>query len=487
MSMASRWTGGRRFSAMLLPGGVVVVEYRQSGDELETLQLAADRTHLEGLDEAADLLGNTVESLGGRGGRLALALGGFGASHHILELPPAEEELLRPVVTREMARFYPDLRDPVIDFVLAGAVADEESSKRDVLVGAVPRATALRLQGALAERGVTLEHLTILPRVVEHVFDATDASTRPSVFVALATTGPVIGCFHESDLRLYSEPPRIHARGDTMDGVVEHVERGALFLRQQFRSEGAERVVVVAAPEVTEALTGAIRDRMGVEVRVLDSPAGPDALLALGPAMDMAGPESLDLLPESARPRPAAARWARRLAVAAALVVGVAALLWSWRAVEAARLLDARVDALDAELNRVLVPMNRIRSVVESRRSHAERLAFLAAEERRRDRVQEVLRAVADAAPPALELHELVLERDEDQDAWRLSVVGTAAGAGSAAAVRAVDGLYRGIPARLPVEELSLDALDGALPAAERVAIDFEMSFIVRWDGDLER
>lgn len=483
-------SGRRAFSAALSPGGVLVARYRQAGDELQVEQWVAERVALEDVDAALDHLADTVESMGGRGSNLALAMSGFGSSHHILSLPPAAPEILRPVVQREMSRFYPDLKDPILDFVLAGEVADREGPKRDVLVGAIPRDVVERIHDTLRDRGVTLGHLTIMPRVVDHVFKAFDGSTQPSVLVVLAKTGPLIGCFRDGELRLFSEPPRIQPTGDTAQGVVEHVERGALFLHQQFPFDREGRVVMVAEHDAFETMSTAVRATMDTEVTAADlHGSAPDAITALGAALDAAGDDGLNLVPEALRPAPDTERWARSLGVAAFLVFALAAALWSWGVVGAARTVDHRLSTLNARLDREFVPVSQMRSVLEERRSHADRLAFLHEGVQRQDRVQEMLRAVAAAAPGDITLDSLTLERDPDLDAWHLGVTGRAIGVGSAAAVRAVDALYRGVPDRVPVEEVTLDRLGSLLQdeASGSVAIDFEMSFIVRWEADLER
>lgn len=483
-------SGRRAFSAALSPGGVLVARYRYTGDELQVEQWVAERVALEDVDAALDRLADTVESMGGRGSNLALAMSGFGSSHHILSLPPAPPEVLRPVVEREMGRFYPDLKQPVLDFVLAGEVTDREGPKRDVLVGAIPRGVVERIHDALKDRGVALEHLTIMPRVVDHVFKAFDGSTRPSVMVVLAKTGPLIGCFRDGELRLFSEPPRLQPSGDAARGVVEHVERGALFLHQQFPFDREERVVMVAEAEAFEIMSTAIRAALDTEVTAADlAGSTPDAITALGAALDAASEYGLNLVPEPLRPAPATERWARSLGVAAFLVLAVAAVLWGWGAAGAARTVDQRLSVLNARLDREFVPVSEMRAVLEERRSHAERLAFLREGAQRQDRVQQMLRAVAASAPADIILDSLSVERDTDLGAWHLGVTGRATGVGSAAAVRAVDALYRGVPERLPVDEVVLDRLGSLLEdnASGSVAVDFEMSFIVRWEADLER
>lgn len=479
---------GGRFSAILSPNGILLVEYHQLGDVLGVVEFAADRPERKDLATATEQLARLTESLGGRGGELSLAISGFGVSHHILTLPPASPELLEPVVAREMKRFYPDLRDPVIGFVVAGMTDTREGPNQDVLVGAVPRNTVEGLHRTLANRGIRLEHVTIVPRIVQHIHDAVEASVEPSVLVLMLESGPVIGCFQDGDLRLCSEPLRgaLGVPATDVEAVVEHVERGVLFLNQQFPGQATADVRVVSLEEVYDEVAEGIQDEMDVRVERLDAGLSPNALAALGPAMDARSTHPLNLLPEPLRPEPTAARWARGLAAAAALLVAVAALWWSVSATRAARSVEARVDALQAQLERRVPALARMRPVLEERRSHEARLAFLAPAGERELRVQRILRAVALSTAPGVRLDSLLLQHSGSN--WSVSVAGVATGASNAAAVRAVDVLYRGVGDHVPVDSVHLGRL-GALAADSTgaVAVSFEMSFIVRREADLGR
>ncbi len=476
----------RRFSGILSPNGILLVEYHRVGDVLGVVEYAADRPERRDLGTAVELLARLTESLGGRGGRLSLGISGFGVSHHILTLPPASPELLRPVVAREMSRFYPDLKDPVIGFVVAGETETREGPYQDVLVGAMARHTVEGLHHTLASRGIALEHVTILPRVVQHIHDAVEASVEPSVLVLMLETGPVIGCFFAGALRLCSEPLRgtLGVPATDVAAVVEHVERGVLFLNQQFPGRGTADVRVVAVDEQYDEVAQAVQQEMDVRVGRLDTGLTPNVLAALGPAMDRRSGHPLNLLPEPLRPAPASRLWARALGAGAAVLIAAAALWWSAGAILAARSADARIGALQAQLEHRVPALARMRPVLEARRDHEARLAFLAPAGERELRVQRILRAVASSTAAGVRLDSLTLQAWGTD--WSVAVAGVATGESNAAAVRAVDVLYRGVPSRVPVDSVHLARLGAmSVDSTGAVAVTFGMSFIVRWEADL--
>ena len=491
-----RRVGTRRFAAIVTPHGLHVVEY---GRERGGLALLAGIRQTDPGEDAASMaqaLADAIESMGGRGGQLVLALGGFGTAHHILTLPYAEEEILRPIVRRELLRYYPNLSDPEVGFVPGADVEGSSPRKQEVLVGAAPRSLATALSRELADRDVELHHLTVLPAVLQTLFETFDGSNAPAVMVVLMETGLLIGCFNQGALRLFIEPPQdVHGRPlRDPEAVSEQVERANLFLRQQFPNAGAARVLLAAPsgeyPEVEARLTEELDADV---VRLADAPAG--SLAALGAALNGDAGRPLQLLPPDVRPRSPSERWTRRLSVAAASVVAAAAIWWAGSAMTVARVEADRARAMESQVRAELAWLNTTERTLEARRAHERRLEFLDRTTAARAEVRRVLSAVAAAASSEITLDTLRVARD-GENAWSLELVGRSRAGSSAAAVEAVDDLYRGIPERLPAEELELgglrdvqelegDSLAGGARAP--VAIGFDMSFIVQWQTDLQR
>lgn len=482
--------GPRRFAAIASPHGIHVAEYRRDRHGLEIL--ASVRGASPGADPAAlgSALADAVESIGGPGGHLALAISGYGSAHHILTLPTADPELLRPVVRRELLRYYPNLDEPVVDFT-AGAPMEgsgrQGGKAREMLVGAVPRPVGEKLHATLRERGVRLQHLTVLPQAVQRVFDAFDGSADPVVALLLLESGPLIGCFHGGALRLFIEPPTdVHGRPLREPGAVaEQVERANLFLRQQFPGVAVDQVLVAAPAKELDAIKATLSDRLESKIRTL-SDAPPGSLAALGAALDYEATDPLTLLPGPLRPPTRSQSWTRHLAAAAAAVMVFAAAWWAGAGILVARAEADRALEADRAVRDEVPWLSGAMTTLDARSAHEQRVAFLRQTVASRDNVRAALAAVSEAAGPAVRLDHMSMQRTDE--GWRLQLRGIATGTSAADAYRAWDTMYRGVAERLPViraepgEAQGIDDPEGA-----PVAVAFDMSFIVLWDSDLER
>lgn len=451
--------GRRRFGALVAPGGIHLVEYRWKRHGLETLGTWSDAQPVADAVSGFERLGRLLGARGARGAAVAAVLHGFGARHHLASLPPAEPEVLRPVLMRELARFYPELGDAVVEYVALGRVEVEGRTREEVLAGAAPRAVVLECRDVLAARGYELEHLTVVPQALRRLHEAFVGSHEPTALLLLLGDEPLLGFFHEGRLRLFSEPPK--AVGGKLGGVealVELVERGTLFLRLEFGAT-LERVLVRAEPAERARIEAQLRSELQLEAAPWGPEGGvPGALAALGAALDAADARGLNLIPPEHRPPAPTVRMARRLAVAGATVLVAGGLAWGWAGVGAAA--DAReaLARVEHELEARAAPLAVVRAGVDARRAHGERLAFLATTAAERQRVQRVLAEVAAAAPAAIRLDSLVLGRAGD--VWQAEVAGVATGASSAQAVRAIDALYRGLGRRIAADSVVLTRLD---------------------------
>jgi hypothetical protein len=359
----------------------------------------------------------------------------------------------------------------------------------------VPRSLAIALSGALAERQITLRHVTVLPHVLQTLYTTFDGSPKPTVMVVLMEAGLLMGCFYRGALRLFIEPPQDMSGRPLRDpaSVTEQVERANLFLRQQFPTETVGRVLLATPGDGAAAVESALQSTLASDIVTLaDAPAG--SLMAMGAALDAETARPLQLLPPEVRPRTTAERWTRRLATAASLVVMAAAAWWAGSGMAVARTEADAARAVERQVQSELTWLDGARETLEARRAHLTRLAYLEASSEERAESRRIMAAVAAAAPERIRLDTLRVERDGD--GWILKLTGRAEGAGSAEAVRAVDQLYRGIPERLPAEELELGRLRDLqdteqdtpmMPGGWPVAIDFDMSFIVQWPTDSRR
>jgi hypothetical protein len=476
----------RSFGAVLAPSGAHVVEYRRTRRGLQVVRFGSARVRRSEMEQAADELADLLEALGARGGQVALAVSGFGSCHHILTLPNAPREVLTPVVQREMRRFYPHLfvhddRPPVVDFVpIESSGRGGDGGQRELLVGALPRELLDTVARALGRRQISLGSWTILPRAVQRLHDAYGDADNTAAVLLMTPGAPLLGFFHGGELRLFTEPVGGNEAGD-MEAVLAHVERGALFLRQQFRGATLSQLHIALPPDEALAdLRGQVAQRLNASVEPFGPPEHPPgALAALGAALDGAGEGGLNLLPPALRPPSAADRWTRTLTAASAAVLLLAVGLWAWGGARAEAEARDRVAAAEAELGGRLAEMAPLRPVLEERRAHAHRAQVMALLAARRAEIPGLLWPLT--ASHAVRLDALQLGRSPL--GWDGVLQGTSTGRTSAAATAAVDGLYREMIQILGRDAVTLDGLTGAQVEADEegmrptISLGFQLSF----------
>lgn len=483
------------FGALLCPAGVHVVACSRRGGTLRIDRYAS--TVRPGLtaEDAAPILADLLEAEGARGKRVSVAVTGFGSCHQILTLPPAGRELLQPIVTRELRRFYPDLfapdsREPIVDFVAIGSPEElEAGSQREILVAAVPQDFLRTVAGALGARGIQLQHWTIVPRSLQRLYDTFAGPDLTAAALVLVPDWPLLGFFHDGEIRLFSEPRSGPGGGAGSEAaaLVEQVERGAVFLRQQFRGATAVRLFLAADRERTdpEALRS-LREQLPIPTEQF-GPLGtaPGALAALGAALDAGTDQGLNLLPADLRPRPAAESWVRTLALASGLVLALASGWWAWSAVRAEARAREERDALLASISARAAAAAPVRTVIAERQAHAQRSALLEILSRDQRRLPELLWPLQ-AAEGRLALRQLEISRRDD--GWHVLLSVSASGGSSAEAADALMALADQMGAELPRGALDMNdiVLDRRQPgaavppgAAGPIAASVQMSFIL--------
>jgi hypothetical protein len=486
---------GLAYSALLCPAGVHVVAYRRAGGGVRVEWYTRELRSPLRPEEAAGILGDLLESQGARRRPVSIAVTGFGTCHQILTLPRAGREVLEPVVTRELRRFYPDLfaageLPPVIDFVELESSESAATSQKDLLVAAVPRGFLESVVSTLAARGIRLDHWTIVPRAIQRLYDAFGDSEKTAAALVMVPGWPLLGFFHERELRLFSEP-RSGPAGSGDGGlalVVEHVERGAIFLRQQFRGAAVSQLFLAPGPEVEFAtLPAELSQALSLPVSPF-GPTGeaPGAFAALGAALDAASDDALNLMPAELRPPSEADRWTRRLVLASAAVLLAASGWWGWRAAQTERQAQAEVQTLTRQLAARGPQIAAIRPVMEARQAHAQRATLLEILSRDRRRLPEVLWPVQAAAP---QVAVRSLDIDRDPAGWRVALTVKATAMSYDQATDALTALRHQLAAELPEDALKESgiALDRASPADSGrveygpvpIAATAQMTFIV--------
>ncbi|HUE97012.1 MAG TPA: hypothetical protein VMN39_10150 [Longimicrobiaceae bacterium] len=481
-----RFHRSRRLSVLVTPNGIHLVDYRSGTRGWQIQGYASESLAFETADEAVAALANMVEAYGGRGGRVSVAISGLGTCHHILTLPPADRALLHPIVERELRRFYPAVFDadanPLVDLVPMGDPVVTPGEPREWLATAVPRQLVSGLVSRFDARGVVIDHLTILPRVLERIFETFSHSEEPSAVLLLIPEGPLLGFFFEGRLRLYSEPAvRDLEPSVALRSIGDYIDRGALFLRQQFPEARVARVLV-AGPAVAVA---ELQKRVDLPVeRFQVYGDSPGALVALGAALDGDDEGGFNLLPVALRPPTEAQRWIRvAMAVAAALVI-VAGSWWAAYAIDAESRAEATARHYDFRVASTQNQLSGIVMALQEREAHAARVQVADSLLAGRGELLDILWTLEEAQP-TIQMQDLALTYAGD--GWSGTLRGRARTATAGGASRSVEQLLIELRRTLTSTTLDLAAYGLADPEPEDelmapgapVAVDFEISFIV--------
>lgn len=490
----------RRFSAMLTPNGLHMVEYRRGARGLQILRYARHLTEGQTPSAAIALLAEELEREGARAGSLSLAITGLGSCHHILTLPPASREIIAPVVVRELRRFYPALfqgaRPPMVNFVEIDSSGQNRSGEQqELLAAALPAELVTDLHAALAARSIQLEHLTILPRTVERLYGAFTTSAKTSAVLLLIPRAPLLGLFHEGELRLFSEPLLDHELdlNQSLDAVVEQLDRGALFLRQQFRGARLERLLVSAEPREFAELERHLADRSPLQVERFGAYGdAPGALAALGAALDAERKNGFNLLPRELRGPSVAERRTRWVGLASMAMLILAAAWWAATGLIAAHRAENALEAVENRLGVRYERFSEMLRTIEERQAHTERALVLDMLSGDQEGLRDLLWAIESTAGVRLQ-NALISRSGAD---WTGTLSGVALAPTSSQAASAVQSLLDQLSeltnGGAELTKLSYLDMDGAtadsllLPSAVgSIAIDFQMSFIVTTPEDV--
>lgn len=477
----------RRFCAFVHPHGVCLVEYTRAPEGLHVVERQVESRRFASPTDAAESLARTMRLGPGEGAHLAVAIRGFGSEYLILSLPPADDEVLRPIVGRELARVYPHLEHPVYEFARGGDIdrrlrARPEQAgqpRQELLVGAVPGEAARALCDALRAQGISLDHMTVLPQALQQLYAEIDNGPGPTGVVVMLSGGLLIGFFHDAQLRFVIEPPwSADATSDeARASVLEQLERGKLYLRQTFRGAEMERVLVSADASRDPDLMPSLAASLGIDVREFGSDVGaPDPLIALGAVRDAEAASLINLSPLAVS-RVVGARRAkeRTLRIAADILIALA-MLWAASSVWTLRQLSRRVATSVAEVQRGAGALPTMRSVAEARRDYIRQAASLDSVAADRAGVARVLTAIAATTRSDVQLEELTLARNGAT--WGADVVAVSTGPSTASALVGVDRFYRSLPSTLTLANRQLvDVAYVVPPSPGRTALRFHVTF----------
>ena len=469
--------------AYICPRGVFGIECRAAASGMEVVRTFGDPFGLRSPQEAAEQMISVLSAAGIAHANVSAVVRGFGIAHHTLQLPPAADSILGPIIEREVRRLEPHLGECVVQWMSLPALEPANSAappQRAVFAMAAPTETIAVLESHLVAAGHRLRHVTTLPVAMQRLLDQFDSGTGTIATIAPLPDGAYIGFSLAGGVRLIVEPPLPADVDHEAAALAEEVDLAAMFVRQQFRGANTDRVVLVGARPSLLELKASLSERLRVPAKQLEADdLSPVGFVALGAVLDSqeAIPQSLG---GSTRER-AISRGLSRLETASLAALVVLALVGFWTVAEAVRSMRAgsALAAAHRRIERDAFGLAPARATAEQRRVVRDALDAVQLASTDRQRLQSALAGIAEAARYPVRVDSLRLVRADA--GWRAVLSGDVASSTNARAVQALHELYREIPRRLPVDSVRLDRLsytDGE--QTEGVgAVSFQLSFAI--------
>jgi hypothetical protein len=484
--------GERSFGALVAHDGVTLVEFETERTGIRVANQWSDNGRSTTIDEALNRLTALISTLGIRRGRLSVAIEQFGVVHHVMVLPPAADEVLRPVVKREVQRVF-GVPDPVVAFSRGAAQerreparADEKTAPRQLFVAGAPSSTVDALASRLAMKGWTIEIATVVPKAMHALYEMSGAPLEPTAVLLCLESGPHLAFFLDGRLELAIDPP-IALEGDrpSLAMVLDQVERGAVYFRQQFRGASASRILLAAPADEYEALASELEQRLSARVKPLVvGNASPEAVVAMGAVLEAQSASPLDLFPHppTAGERIATAVRGPNAVLLGAAAAAIIAVLWGasqYRTLTSARRENERLRQTVAEAIPALGPM---RQTAERRAGVMRQIDFVRRGLDERSALSRSLTGVASSLPDGVVFDSLSVTRAAD--AWDVHIAGVSHGMSAAQAVGGLQAFLQGLRTRPSISGTTLNNFDyvngDSLAPSNSVQIQFHLTFNVK-------
>ena len=480
----------RSFAVFIAHDGVTLVEHQRDQSWVRAVAQWTDLRPAASIDEAVARLSALLTRTGARKPRLSIVIEQFGVMHHLMTLPRTADEIVRPIVKRELQRLF-GASDAVVAFTRSATATADDKGPQQIVVAAAPSNTLDALR-AIEPEGTRIEIATVVPKAMHALYALHGASGEATAVLVALESGPHLAFFLDGRLELAMDPP-IALEGDrpSVEMVLDQLERGAVYFRQQFRGAEASRVLLCAREEEYAQIATAIEARTTARVQPLfKGPSSPEAVIAIGAALEARQKPPLDLYPHppTATERAAALVHGPMRFVTAAAVAATIAFIWgAWQVaslVSANRATTGFQESI-AKQTPATAPM---RAVAQRRADLVAQAEFVRAGVGERESLTQTLAAIAANATDGISFDTLHVQRAGDS--WATTIEGTARGATTTQAVYGLDALVRSIRGQHGVSAASLDDFDypkspnDSLPrAGAPVTIAFHLSFTTRRDA----
>ena len=467
--------------AYVCPRGAFTIECKRSRGSLEIVRALEVPMPLESAEAAADHLMQVLRSARIARGHVVLAIRGFGLVHHVLQMPPASDAMLGPIIDRELRRLEPQLERAVVSWTSLPPLETgaEDTPQRSLLTVGAPAELVTVFEERLKAGGLVLDHLTALPGAMERLLEEFAPGTESTALVAPLPDGAFLGFSLNAGLRLIVEPPLAQDGNHDAAAIAEEVELGVMFVRQQFRGAQIERVALVGSKDSVAAAEFSLSERLHVPVSRLGvDDLSTASFAALGAILDAQSPNPLSLGGSTRRSVAAGPlSTLQSISIAAVLLL---ALLGAWTITEAVRA-NRAANALQVarrQIERNEFGLAPLKSTADQRRRTRDAMQAMRIAANDRMELQESLAGIAAVMGGRAQIDSVRLDRGAGR--WRALVAGTVGGATNAGAVQALNDLYRELPARIFADSMHLDQLaytdSSAIEGASSV-VHFRMSF----------
>jgi hypothetical protein len=467
----------RTFGALVSHDGVVLVEYVEERTGIRVVGEWADTAHSASIGEALTRLSALFAANDVHGGSIALVIDQFGVFQHVMMLPDAHKDVLRPVVRREVQRVF-GVTDPVVVFTRGSAQerrdanrADARSAPRQLFIAGAPRETVDALGHAWSKQRIAVEIATVVPKAIHSLYEASGGGFEPTAVLVCLDGGPHLSFFLEGRLELAIDPP-IALEGDrpSTTMIVDQVERGAVYFRQQFRGATATRLLLAARADQYAELAAAITQRLGVTVApLLAGTSSPEAVVAMGAVFEARGEkgQALDLYPHppTLADRVAVLTRGPNLAVSATAAAAVIAGLWALSQFSALSAIRRQTDTLRSSVQSGTQVVAPLREIAQRRADFTRQVAFVQASDAERATLTATLEAIAEEAPLGVHFDSLRVSRTAA--GWSGAIDGQTAGATAAQSVRNLETFFNAVRTSRGVSAASLDQFSYPAPVAD--------------------
>src|SRR6185503_9823990 len=204
---------GRRFGAVLSHDAVCLVEYRADRGGVRVVDQWMSTERSASIDDALTKLVTLLSARNVSRPRVAIAIEQFGVFHHVMTLPAAGDDVLMPIVKREVQRLF-GVADPVVAFT-RGVMHERREPVRanartapiHIFIDGAPRETVAALHARLSAADVDVEIATVVPKAIHSLYQATGTSLEPTATLVCLEGGPHLSFFLEGRLELAIDPP----------------------------------------------------------------------------------------------------------------------------------------------------------------------------------------------------------------------------------------------------------------------------------------